>query len=1291
VKLKSLLSSVIRKLWLSFAILLVTMALILSAIRVSLPYANDFKDQLASWFEQKFDQAISIDELNASWQGLGPQIEMIGFQFERQAQFESPVMVNISQVNLELDFWQTILQRSFVVKNFVLDGVEVLVDIDKLDAAKQSGDDFALFDLFQDIFLEQFKRFNVENSYVTIVTPDKAAHQVTVHQLKWFNRGAVHQGVGDFSLEGIEEDKLGFVLDLSDDGNENYSGRFYVKSDGVDFASWIKPYLSDRAKDIQSRLKFEAWLDIENNTFGEFLLNFDPSPMSWYLGNQLQQFELVSGRVLADFESGASNFYFDDLSFATGEQLWSGLNVNLGRVDKGWQIYSPQIILNPLKAVSSLFSLPDKANEFINALHGDPSIENFHLTYQSADDWQLNTQIIDLNWQEVLSIPEMNGLSAQISAKPGQIVADWSVPETELAWQNLFTEKLEINSAKVSSVLLYDKSSWQLKLPHFRFDLKQIQLDGALAIQPNNQGSLDLSVYSEIGPTQVTDVYRFLPQKRIGEKTFSYLDTALQGGIVRSGQLIWQGALTDFPFDKNQGIFKAQLKLENSRFEFQPNWPAADDIDLTLTFENRALYFSSQHASLMQAELLNLEAKIDDLASKEASLDLFASVQAQGPQVREVMQNSSLKNSVGTALEQAQVKGLVKVNLDLYIPLHDSKNLNASGEVLFNQNEITITQTGFVFQRVNGLLEFNMDKLVGKKMTFDWGPVPYQVDVKSEQTAAGYQLGFDLRGNWPVDAILTQSGFLNMADRVRGNAHIDGHLDMLFGSEQGLSYKLNVASDLHGVTLRLPEPYQKSAEKIKITNLLVEGNDERALIELSSGNDLSFNSVLPYELARFSRAYLVLGENVLSAPGTGFNISAHLNRIELIDYIDLVNDLNADLSQFEKNGEGIIGLPERIKGEVENLGLGPLDWHSVIFDVYRKNDHWNSQVFADEFRGEIKAFDNWQKQGLDISAEQLYLLSKPKTQVSDDADPESDLQAVISSYSREEISRIFSAIPPVKFNCEQCMLDQKNLGKVSFEVVRTSPNDLVLNDFAMKYRQHSVTASGLWRLDNQARSTTQLRGEINSSDFGLWLRDYQLSSAIRDSSIKADFAFNWPQAPMDLSYQYFNGTLNWRLGEGYLTEVSDKGARLLSMLSLDSLVRKLKLDFRDVFSKGLFYNQMKGSIKLTNGLAYTDNTVMDGVAGNMEVKGSTDLVSQKLNYDVRFSPKITSSLPVLIAWMVNPVTGIAALAIDQVIESADVISQIKFKISGTIDQPEVIETGRESRAVKLPKNTKAGK
>ena len=72
---------------------------------------------------------------------------------------------------------------------------------------------------------------------------------------------------------------------------------------------------------------------------------------------------------------------------------------------------------------------------------------------------------------------------------------------------------------------------------------------------------------------------------------------------------------------------------------------------------------------------------------------------------------------------------------------------------------------------------------------------------------------------------------------------------------------------------------------------------------------------------------------------------------------------------------------------------------------------------------------------------------------------------------------------------------------------------------------------------------------------------------------------------------------------------------------------------------------------------------------------------------MNFSPKVTSSIPVILAWMVNPVSGVAAYALDEMFQSAEVISKINFTVTGDLDNPVVTEVKRDSKKVPLPKSS----
>jgi|TARA_A100001234_G_C12428940_1_gene301901 uncharacterized protein YhdP len=131
-------------------------------------------------------------------------------------------------------------------------------------------------------------------------------------------------------------------------------------------------------------------------------------------------------------------------------------------------------------------------------------------------------------------------------------------------------------------------------------------------------------------------------------------------------------------------------------------------------------------------------------------------------------------------------------------------------------------------------------------------------------------------------------------------------------------------------------------------------------------------------------------------------------------------------------------------------------------------------------------------------------------------------------------------------------------------------------------------------------------------------------------------------------------------------------------------VRKLSLDFRDVFAKGFFYDDMGGTLSIVDGKAYTDDTEIDGGAGEIEITGFTDLNTGGLNYNVSFAPNVTGNLPFLVYFLATPPTALAALAIDQVLTSAKVISNVNYRVTGTIKDPKFDEVERNSKDISLP-------
>jgi uncharacterized protein YhdP len=136
-------------------------------------------------------------------------------------------------------------------------------------------------------------------------------------------------------------------------------------------------------------------------------------------------------------------------------------------------------------------------------------------------------------------------------------------------------------------------------------------------------------------------------------------------------------------------------------------------------------------------------------------------------------------------------------------------------------------------------------------------------------------------------------------------------------------------------------------------------------------------------------------------------------------------------------------------------------------------------------------------------------------------------------------------------------------------------------------------------------------------------------------------------------------------------------AKLLGVLSLQSLPRRLALDFRDVFSEGFTFDFVRGDITIERGIAFTNNLQMKGVNAAVLMEGKADIAQETQNLRVLVVPEINAGTASLVASVINPAIGLgsflAQLFLRQPLMKA---ATQEFHVDGTWTDPRVTRVGR---------------
>ena len=475
-------------------------------------------------------------------------------------------------------------------------------------------------------------------------------------------------------------------------------------------------------------------------------------------------------------------------------------------------------------------------------------------------------------------------------------------------------------------------------------------------------------------------------------------------------------------------------------------------------------------------------------------------------------------------------------------------------------------------------------------------------------------------------------------------------------------------------------------------------------MEASLGDNIRFDGVLPHKEMQFSRAHLALGESDIANIGTGFSISANLAQADVQEWFTTINMLlsgkgkdtstavaktnaQSSIQSNESKKANLFGTPSRIFAKADKLNFAGHSIKDAQLSATERNKDWILDLASPQARATIRINSDLDEQGIEINADYLSLEKPAEAGGTTKADSESGVElATNSAMPNEEGESPYNidpnTLPPIYFYCQSCGVHGIDLGEITLDIAKEE-NGLAIRQLLVKSDETNVTATGYWKhMGGEIQSA--LNGTLTSPDVGQMLKEYGVESGIKDSSANVAFDITWPNAPMDFGFEQLNGNVEWSLSDGYLTELSDKGSRIFTLFSLNSLVRKLSLDFRDVFAKGFFYDDMGGTLSIVNGKAYTDDTEIDGGAGEIEITGFTDLNTGGLNYNVSFAPNVTGNLPFLVYFLATPPTALAALAIDQVLTSAKVISNVNYRVTGTIKDPKFDEVERNSKDISLP-------
>ena len=799
------------------------------------------------------------------------------------------------------------------------------------------------------------------------------------------------------------------------------------------------------------------------------------------------------------------------------------------------------------------------------------------------------------------------------------------------------------------------------------------------AHDPDSLGVLDLKGVLSRG--NGARVHRYLPLV-LADPVRHYVRDAVVQGEVNDVKFLVKGSVDDIPFaDPSKGDFKISAKVKNGTFAYVPRsiqpkeaapWPALSNITAELVFNRAALEVNGVVAKvtgLPGMQVVKADARIPNLMNS-ATVDVQARLKGPLNEALSFVNTSPLATMTGNVLAKTIASGPADFGLRLTLPLNNIDKTKVQGSVTLPGNDAQFSPETPQLTRLKGVVNFTESsfnvpsaqaRLLGGDIRFEGGMRP---PARTVVAGAEPEAGTVFRAQGTVTAEgIRQAKDLGLASRLAQNATGSTAYNATLGFRRGVA-EVEVTSNLQGMALSLPAPLNKSAEAVlplRFENTLIResmapGQKLQDQLLLNAGNIVAvqYQRDISGAQARVIRGSIAVGlEPGESAPLPEAGVAANIK----------LDNFNVDA--WEKVFSSTVGsspvavsvaatgaaqqaqsyLPSQIAIRAKELLVGGRKLNNLVIGGTRDGPTWRANLDASELNGYLEFRQPGSTNAGRILA-RLQRLSLGQSNVS-------DVENILDGQP--------ASIPALDIVVNDLELRGKKLGRIEVEAVNRAansgdgnPGEWRLNKFNVIMPEAVLTATGNWvainaqtpvagpRVQRPAaeRRRTVMNFKLDIADSGLLLKRFGMADVVRRGKGKMEGSVAWAGSPLGLDYPSMSGQFNVNIESGQFLKADPGLAKLLGVLSLQSLPRRLSLDFRDVFSEGFAFDFVRGDVGISQGVASTNNLQMKGVNAAVLMEGSADIARETQDLKVVVIPEINAGTASLIATVINPAIGL---------------------------------------------------
>lgn len=1262
------------------AFLILGVAIVVNVLRVTLPHVSRWQAYLEHWASHTLQRPVRFDGMEAHFRGLNPTFRFTNVVLYNHQQ--TKVLWHLNELSIDVSVWRSLLHRHLQPAAVFVNGADIKIKQLSLRHYRINHFDYFVHPADGGKKNTPWWALGVDLRLhgVHVSWQDKNNHHIDMMPLNLhIVPGAKNYRIaGALVLKQASSTVVHFVLatPLQAIVQHQADFQFYVHAENVilpRWQQWLSWYQKTPVAIDSGQANMSVWGRWQSHQLKNLRSHLTLNDLKVQAPQLLHPLHVrhVSTDVFWQHRALQSQLYLTHMRSDDANLDWQDDQISWQKKQLSQKL-PPQYTLNVSHLKGRIFhswvnawrGVPKKWRTPLAALNPTGDARDIRLQWQNHHLLSASLMWRGLSWRPWKKIPGINDVNGYLWWTPKVGALHLSGVNTVLSIAKVYHHPLTLTYFSMPMVWHQSASGqWQVFAPML-LQQNKLTCRGQLRLSWQHAQSPLLNFLMGIDDQQVGQLAPLFPSQVMSSHLYRWLSGAFLSGQAKHGVMVFRGPLLDFPFAEHQGHFLIGTQLTGVHFHYLDGWPDLTQVNGQLVFNNDQMHFDSDHGVMGNVKVTHISATIPRLSRS----DLTVKAKLSGDLKDASAEVQRMPIRAGRALSRLSFSGPMQLKLGLHIQLYGKHTAHSRGDIITRDGHLFVPSYALSLSKMNGVVHFNDNSLSTKRVSAQLFGGQTILSLKTQQVKKQTFLGVGLSGRYQGDDLRRylklgqQSFWRGPGGLYRANLSVP-----MNDNKRPTTVTVNL--DGRGVGFHFPAPLSKSvmnSDPLSVFLSLYNDGRMRLRIALDKRWQMAglFKRHKTSHRMMLDRMQLALGRHRAVLPTQpGLFVSGGVRDLNLTPWQQWL------AGQKPGKNQAPVSIPAFKQATLFCRRLQYKKWRlsDISFDLLSQPKVWQLQINAPVMVGHLTLPKMWPQGTFTAKLDRLNLNTFKMG------------HATGTLFPRD--------LPSLDWQVNNFQYAAYHFDRVRVQADRDL-HALRLKRLEFAASDYALTAKGTWQQEG-GKNKTQLQGQIISDDFGRLLSSQHYTDMLKEGRGTMSFALSWPDLPWRLRWPQVNGNLAVNVTEGRIVKLSSQSeselglGKVLGLLSLQTLPRRLSLNFDDLFKSGYTFDHWRGDWQMKTGRATTSNSQVSGSVATVNLQGLLDFVHKNYDFNLQVQPHVTGSLPVIAAIVGTPIIGAVTWAVNKVVLSPLVgqLMESSYHVSGTWAKPSVKDLGSRRLAV----------